>query len=78
MLPTAPVNDRIRDKLIKDAIKDLQRWMFPNVNYQNIFSDLTYSYFFERILINKKGLNTQVDKVIEELLYELKFSIKDL
>ena len=77
MLPV-PVKDRIKEKLIEDAVKDLQRWMFPKVNKQNIFTDLVYSYLFERILNKQKGLNETVDVVIDELLYELKFSIKDL
>lgn len=77
MLPVL-LKDKIREKLINDAIKDLQRWIFPNVNTNNIFSDLTYSYFFTKILEKRKGVNDQVDVVIDELLYELKFSIKDL
>lgn len=77
MLPV-PVKDRIKEKLIEDAVKELQRWMFPKVNKQNIFTDLTYSYFFERILEKQKGLNDTIDVVIAELLYEVKFSIKDL
>jgi len=78
MLPAPTIKDRIRKKLIEDAVKYLQRWMFPKVNEQNIFTDLTYSYFFERILNMNKGMNNQIDDVIEELIFELKYTIKDL
>jgi hypothetical protein len=77
MLPVL-LKDRIREKLIKDGVTYLQNWMFPNVNETNIFSDLNYSYFFDRYLFYKKGLNVQIDVVIDELMYELKFSIKDI
>lgn len=78
MLPSLSIKDRIRKKLIEDAVKDLQRWMFPKVNEQNIFTDITYSYFFERILNRNKGMNPQIDDVIEEILFELKYTIKDI
>lgn len=77
MLPVL-VKDKIREKLIKDAVKDLQRWMFPKVSPNNIFNDLTYAYFFKRILEKQIGLNEQIDVVIHEMLYELKFSIKEM
>lgn len=72
MLPVH-IRSQIKEKLIRDAVKDLQRWLFPNVNEKNIFYDTTYSYFFERILEKKKGMNNEIDFVIEELLFELKF-----
>lgn len=77
MLPVL-VKDKIREKLIKDAVKDLQRWIFPKVSPNNIFNDLTYAYFFKRILEKQIGLNEQIDVVIHEMLYELKFSIKEM
>lgn len=64
---------RIREKLIKDAIKDLQRWMFPKVDEKNIFYDITYSYFFVRILQSKKGMNKDIDLVIDEMIFEIKY-----
>lgn len=72
MLPVH-VKSQIKEKLIKDAVKDLQRWIFPNVNEKNIFYDTTYSYFFRRILEKQKGMNSEIDFVIEELIFELNY-----
>jgi hypothetical protein len=78
MLPTLIIKEKIRNKLINDAIKDLQRWIFPNVNKINIFTDITYSYFFYKILLKKKGENAQIDEVINELLIEINNSQKNV
>lgn len=77
MLPVL-LKNRIREKLINDAIRDLRRWMFPLVNEKSIFTDVTYSHFFELILEKQKGLNKDVDLAIDELLYEVKYTIKNI
>lgn len=68
---------RIKEKLINDAVNDLKRWIFPMVNNRNIFTDITYSYFFERILYKKRGLNKDIDLVVDELLFELTYTPKN-
>jgi len=70
MLPVL-LKDKIREKLVKDAVKDLRRWMFPKVNNENIFTDITYAYFFEKILEKQIGRNEQIDLVITGIRYEL-------
>lgn len=77
MLPVLQ-SDRIREKLIKDGVKDLRKWIFPHVNEKNIFTDLTYSYYFEIFLKRNKGLNKDIDAVINKLLFDVKYSIKDM
>ena len=70
MLPIL-VKDKIREKLVKDAVKDLRRWMFPKVNNENIFTDITYAYFFVKILEKKRGMNSEIDLVISGIMFEL-------
>lgn len=72
MLPVH-IRSKIKEKLIRDAVKDLQRWLFPNVNEKNIFYDSTYSYFFARIIEKQKGMNVEIDYVIDEILFELNY-----
>jgi hypothetical protein len=71
------IKKRITKKLIESAVKDLRRWIFPFVCKENIFTDLTYSYFFDKILQKNKGINPKIDEVIDELLLELKKFEKD-
>lgn len=62
-------NQQIKELLIKAGIKNLNEFGYPNVNSQNILSDIIYGGMFISMLNDNKGQSTkQVDDVIDELL----------
>ena len=62
----------IRDSLIKDCVKNIKEFGYPDVNSKNIFTDEIYSKFFKRILVDNLGSNDFVDCAIQDLLKEIK------
>ena len=62
----------IKNHLIKAGVKNLREYGYPEVNEQNILTDEVYKAFFESMLEDNKGARADVDKVIDELLLELK------
>lgn len=61
-----------RDILIKNAVASLQRFGYPNVNKENIFTDKVFSAMFKNMLEDAKGMDKRLDTIIDELLSQLK------
>lgn len=62
----------IREKLIEAGVKNLTEFGYPQVNTENILTDIVYAGFFTSMLKENLGKsNSQVDEVINRLLGEL-------
>ncbi len=59
----------IQKKLIEAGIKNLKEFGYPDVNSENILTDIVYAGFFKSMLNDNKGQSTdQVDGVINSLI----------
>jgi hypothetical protein len=61
----------IKKKLLKAGVKNLKEFGYPNVNEENILTDIVYGGFFKSMLEENKGYTPKVDEVIEELLKQV-------
>lgn len=61
-------NEEIKLTLLKAGVKNLKEFGYPEVNIENILTDIIYSGFFKSMLIDNKGNGKQIDEVIDELL----------
>ncbi len=62
-------NEEIKTKLINAGVKNLKAFGYPEVNNDNILTDIVYGGFFKNMLDENIGQATnQVDDVINELL----------
>lgn len=62
-------NEQIKYHLLKAGVKNLKEFGYPDVDTENILTDIVYSEFFKGMLNENKGESTkQVDDVIDELL----------
>ena len=62
----------IKEKLIKNGIRNLKEFGYPEVNEQNILTDEVYSQFFLRMLEDNKDHSADLDKEIQLLIDEIK------
>jgi len=60
----------LREKIIANGVKNLREFGYPNVNEQNIFTDIIYRQFFKRMLEDNIGFGH--DKLINEMISEIK------
>ena len=62
-------NEQIKDKLLTAGVSNLKQFGYPEVNKENILTDVIYAGFFKSMLNDNKGqAGKQVDAVIYELL----------
>lgn len=62
-------NEQIKEKLLIAGVKNLKEFGYPEVNKENILTDIIYAGFFKSMLLDNKGqAGKQVDTVIDELL----------
>lgn len=57
----------IKEKLIKKAVKKLQRFGFVNVDEKNIATDDVYKLYFEKILREAMDKTDDTGNAIEQL-----------
>jgi len=58
--------------LINAGVSNLKEFGYPDVNEDNILTDMVYSAFFKSMLEDNKGKRKEVDAAIDEILNELK------
>ena len=61
----------IEQKLIEKGIKNLNQFGYPDVNKDNIFTDLIYSQMFKSMLEDNKGHRVDIDTAIDNLLAKI-------
>ena len=61
----------IKQKLLQNGVKNLIEFGYPDVNTENILTDIVYSDMFKSMLNDNKGYKNDIDEAIEELLDEL-------
>lgn len=62
----------IRKKLIQAGIRNLKEYGYPDVDDENIITDMIYSAFFSSMLSDNLGAaGTHVDTEIKVLLHEI-------
>lgn len=66
----------LKKKLIRNGVKNLIEFGYPNCNEQNILTDEIYSEFFISMLNENKGNRSDVDKAIDSILEDIKKSSK--
>lgn len=65
-------NDKIKNRLLEAGVKNLIIFGYPDVNKENLLTDIVYSSFFKEMLKDNLGNSTkQVDDVIIKLLLEI-------
>lgn len=62
----------IKETLLKSGVKALKDYGYPDVDTDNIITDLIYSAFFKEMLIGTKGKRSDIDKEVDNLLKEIK------
>lgn len=65
-------NEKIKQKMLNAGVNNLKEFGYPEVNTENILTDMVYSAFFKSMLLENKGHGKQIDEVIDELLNSLK------
>lgn len=63
--------NRIRNHLIENGVKNLRQFGYSSVNEENILTDYMYAMFFKNMLKENKGVDTSVDAEIDALLNEI-------
>jgi hypothetical protein len=58
----------VKEKLLKAGVKNLKEFGYPEVTTENILTDEIYKAFFKSMLEDNKGIDKQLDTVIEQLL----------
>jgi hypothetical protein len=66
----------IEKKMVQAGVDNLKEFGYPNVNEENIFTDMIYSQFFKSMLNDNKGIRSDIDEVIEKLLGRIKTNEK--
>lgn len=61
----------IRLHLLRQGVKNLKAFGYPQVNEENILKDRIYSAFFKEMLKDNVGQVAAADLVISDLLAEL-------
>ena len=64
-------NEQIKQHLLEAGVKNLKEFGYPQVDTENILTDVVYSGFFKSMLEDNKGNSSQIDEVINELLTKL-------
>ncbi len=62
----------IKEQLIKAGVRNLIEFGYPEVNAENIMTDIVYCGFFQAMLVENKGNGKSIDVAIGELLNEIK------
>jgi len=65
------MNNKIREQLIKNGVKNLKEFGYPDCNEKNILEHSILKAFFIGMLEDNKGIDKKIDKVIDSLLKEL-------
>lgn len=60
-----------REQLIKNGVRNLKEFGYPDCNEENILKHSILKTFFIGMLEDNKGINKESDKVIDDLLKEL-------
>jgi hypothetical protein len=64
------MNTEIANKLIENGVKNLKEYGYPNVDADNIFTDMIYSAFFSKML--KEALGNGLDEEVTFLIDKIK------
>jgi hypothetical protein len=63
--------EEIKKHLISAGVKNLKEFGYPDVNAENILTDLIYSQFFAEMLNSNIGSSEKIDKAINQLLEQI-------
>lgn len=63
------VNAVIKDAIVRNGVKNLKEYGYPDVTVKNIMSDQIYSQFFKSMLNDNlgKGSDEEINALLEEL-----------
>jgi hypothetical protein len=62
----------LRTKIIENGIKNLNEFGYPEVNKEDILTDIVYSQFFKSMLEENLGYSNQMDLVLSNLIGDIK------
>lgn len=63
---------QIRDAILFAGVKNLKEFGYPEVNKENILTDIVYSQFFKSMLNDNLGHDERTDAIINNLLAQIK------
>ena len=61
-----------REDLIRNGVKNLREFGYPDCDENNILKHSILKTFFISMLKENKGINKEADKIIDDLLEEMK------
>lgn len=64
------MNMKFINKLTENGVKNLKEFGYPNVDPENIFTDMIYSAFFSKML--EEALGNGLDEEVNYLLGKIK------
>jgi len=64
-------NTEIRVHLLKNGVKNLNEFGYPEVTTETILTDEVYKEFFKSMLSDNLGNGKQLDEVINQLLLDI-------
>lgn len=71
-LPITMNTDEVKEGIIAQGVRNLKQFGYPEVNEENILTDIIYSQFFETMLEDNKGKSPSADIAIDEILAKIK------
>jgi hypothetical protein len=63
-------DNELREKILKNGVKNLREFGYPNCTTKNILTDEIYRAFFNSSLKDNLGHSDQIDRVINQLIKE--------
>ena len=61
----------MKEKLIKNGVKNLKEFGYLEVTEENILTDMVYAQFFKNMLEENLGKYKPADKYIQELITQI-------
>jgi len=61
----------IKNHLIKNGVKNLKEFGYPEVSEDNLMTDEVYKLAFKAMLENNKGFGQRLDAIIDEMISEV-------
>jgi len=63
------MDQRIKDKIVENGVKNLKKFGYPSINKENILTDMIYKQFFERMLKDNldHGFDDEINSILEDM-----------
>lgn len=64
------MNQKVMDKIVENGVNNLKEYGYPAVDKENIFTDMIYSAFFRRMLIDNldQGFDAEINELLSKII----------